>query len=97
MFTKLLQVLFVPKRARTKMAARRQAPAPASVRRDAPPPLSQSAYETSAGGRDKLLSDTMAVYRQQRQDVYDTLDDATKRQIEEDAEKAFGRILDPKG
>jgi GTPase len=58
MFTKLLQVLFVPKRARTKMAARRQAPAPASVRRDAPPPLSQSAYETSAGGRDKLLSNS---------------------------------------
>ena len=81
MFTKLLQMLFVPKRARTKMAARRKSPVPPKA---------------AAGGRDKLLSDTMAVYRQQRQDVYDTLDDATRRRIEEDAENAFGQILGPK-
>jgi hypothetical protein len=43
--------------------------------------------------RDKLLGDAMAVYRQQRQDVYDSLDEDTRRQIEEDAEKAFGGVL----
>ncbi len=100
MFGKLVQMIFVPKRARTKMAARRKPPARPAARQDSPPPgpppLSQGSYETPAS-RGKLLEDTMTLYRQQRQDVYDTLDDATKRQIEEDAEKAFGKVLDPKG
>ncbi len=91
MFTMLLQMLFVPKRARTKMAARRKSPVPSPAPRGG-----QGTPTAAAGGRDKLLSDTMAVYRQQRQDVYDTLDDATRRRIEEDAENAFGQILDPK-
>ncbi len=92
MLTKLLQMLFVPKRARTKMAARRTAPA------KLPPPRDrQGAPEPAGGDRDKLMTDVMAVYRQQREDVYDTLDEATKRQIEEDAEKAFGQVLRPKG
>ncbi len=101
MFAKLVQMIFVPKRARTRMAARPKPPArsPARppMRRDGPPPVSHGTYEKADGSRDKLLSDTMALYRQQRQDVYDTLDDATKQQIEEDAEKAFSKVLDPKG
>jgi len=83
------------------MAARHKPPARPSAkppaRPDGPPPLSQGTYQSAGEGRDQLLSDTMALYRQQRQDVYDTLDEATKRQIEEDAEKAFGKVLDPKG
>lgn len=94
-------MIFVPKRARSKMAARRQPPVRPSMKppvkkRDAPPPLSQGTYETPAESRDQLLSDTMSLYRQQREDVYDSLDEATKRQIEEDAEKAFGQVLRPK-
>ena len=100
MLRKFVQMIFVPKRARTKMAARRQPPGRPSVKppvkqRDVPPPLSQGTYDTAAS-RDQLLNDTMTLYRQQRQDVYDTLDEATKRQIEEDAEKAFGKVLRPK-
>ncbi len=90
MITKLLKMLFVPKRARTGMTARRKTLPPAS--KPSPP----TAPKADSGDRGKLLADTMALYRQQRQDVYDTLDEATKRQIEEDAEKAFGQALNPK-
>ncbi len=51
----------------------------------------------ASSDREKLLGDAMAVYRQQRQDVYDSLDEDTRRQIEEDAEKAFGKVLRGKG
>ena len=78
---KLFQVLFVPKRARAKLAAART-----------PPPEAPQ-----GAARDRLLEEAMALYRQQRRDVYDTLDDATKRRIQEDAEKAFGALLHPKG
>ena len=87
MLTKLFQVLFVPKRARAKLAADKTAP---------PPSAQTQAAQTAGVARDQLLDDAMAVYRRQRRDVYDTLDDATKRQIEEDAEKAFGKLLRPK-
>ena len=80
MLMKLFQVLLVPKRARAKLAADRHPPA-----RQAP--------QTAGGGREQLLKDAMALYRRQRRDVYDPLDDATKRQIQEDAEKAFGKFL----
>ncbi len=85
MVTKLFQLLFVPKRARKKLNARTAAPAAGGRQ-----PKGDS-------GREELLNDVMAVYRQQRQDVYDSLDEATRRQIEEDAEKAFGEALRPKG
>ena len=92
MFTKLLQMLFVPKRVRGKMATRGKAPA---ARAKAAP--SKAAAPTAGGDRNKLLQDAMSLYRQQRQDVYESLDEATRRQIEEDAEKAFGQVLRPKG
>ena len=41
----------------------------------------------------KLLDEAMAVYRRQQRDVYDNLDEETRRQIEEDAAKAFGDVL----
>ncbi len=85
MLTKLLQAIYVPKRARQKLAARNGRPPAAAKSRSAPV------------SRDKLLDETMALYRRQRQDVYETLDEATRRQIEDDAEKAFGKALRPKG
>jgi len=84
MLSSILQLIFVPKRARQRLAAQGK-----SARR-------ATAQPSVAGGREKLLDDALAVYRQQRQDVYDSLDDATRRQIEEDAEKAFGRALHTK-
>ena len=86
MLIKLLQVLFVPKSARVKLAAKSAKPA-AAPRRAAPKATA------AAPARDKLLTDTMALYRQQRADVYDSLDEETRRQIEADAEKAFGSAL----
>ncbi len=38
----------------------------------------------------------MSVYRRQQRDVYDKLDEETRRQIEEDAAKAFGDVLKDK-
>ncbi len=37
----------------------------------------------------------MAVYRKQQRDVYDKLDEETRRQIEEDAAKTFGDAIKP--
>lgn len=91
MLTKLMQMLFVPKKARAKLAAKKPAK-PAAGRRKASP----KAKAAAGPGRDKLMSDTMALYRQQRADVYDTLDEVTRQQIEADAEKAFGKALRPK-
>ena len=93
MLTKLLQVLFVPRHVRGKMAKHGKAAkvAPGRAARG------QASASAPKGDRNKLLEDTMSLYRQQRQDVYETLDEATRRQIEEDAEKAFGDALRPKG
>ncbi len=97
MLTKLLQVLFVPRHVRGKMA--KHGPASAGPSKVAPGKAARGKAASSAptGDRNKLLEDTMSLYRQQRQDVYESLDEATRRQIEEDAEKAFGDALRPKG
>ena len=42
-----------------------------------------------APGRDRLLDEAMSIYRTQRKE-YESLDEETRRQIEEDAAKAFG-------
>jgi hypothetical protein len=78
MLTKLLQFVFVPKSARAKLAEKS---------------AKQAAVPRRAPGRDKLLDDTMALYRRQRTDVYESLDEETRRQIEADAEKTFGDAL----
>ena len=93
MLTKLFQVLLVPKRARAKLAAEKTA-APGKASQEAP---AAPAAQAAGAAREQLLDDAMALYRQQRRDVYDTLDDETKRQIEADAEKAFGKLLHTKG
>ncbi len=46
-----------------------------------------------AAGRARVLDEAMAVYRKQQRDVYDNLDEETRRQVEEDAAKAFGDVL----
>ncbi len=91
MLSKLIQAIFVPKRARAKLARAKMA-TPKSR-----PPAVGATSASGGGTRDKLLDDTMALYRRQRQDVYESLDEDTKRRIEEDAEKAFGKALRSKG
>lgn len=94
MVIKLFQLLFVPKRARKSLNGGAGAPAKGLAKGAASPKASSGdAPSKSDAGREDLLKDAMAVYRKQREDVYDSLDDETRRQIEEDAEKAFGKVL----
>jgi hypothetical protein len=79
MFGELLQKIFLPKRTRDKLASR-----PKSARRGGPPRV--------AAGRDQLLTEAMTVYRAQMEG-YESLDPETRRQIEEDAAKAFGEAM----
>ncbi len=79
MFGKLLQKIFLPKQTRDKLATR-----PRPARRGGPPQV--------AAGRDQLLTEAMTVYRAQME-TYESLDEETRRQIEEDAAKAFGAAL----
>jgi hypothetical protein len=79
MLGKFLQKIFLPKQTRDKLATR-----PKTVRRDGQPQV--------AAGRDQLLTEAMTVYRAQME-TYESLDPETRRQIEEDAAKAFGEAL----
>ena len=79
MLGKLLKVIFLPKRARAKLEAQARG--------------GGSGPGRAAAGRDRVLDEAMAVYRRQQRDVYDKLDEETRRQIEEDAAKAFGDVL----
>jgi len=79
MFGKLLQTIFLPKRTRDKLAT-----GPKPARRDGQPQV--------AAGRDQLLNEALTVYRAQMK-TYESLDEETRRQIEEDAAKAFGEAL----
>ena len=83
MFGKLFQAIFLPKRTRDKLAGQ---PKPG---RGAPAPSGQPQV---AAGRDRLLDEAMTVYRAQME-TYESLDEETRRQIEEDAAKAFGEAL----
>ncbi len=80
MLGRLLQKIFLPKRTRDKLATR-----PRPARHDGQPQV--------AAGRDQLLTEAMTVYRAQME-TYESLDPETRRQIEEDAAKAFGAALD---
>ncbi len=84
MFGKLLQTIFLPKQTRDKLATR-----PKPARRPAQAPAGQPQV---AAGRDQLLNEALTVYRAQMK-TYESLDEETRRQIEEDAAKAFGEAL----
>jgi len=85
MLAKLFQAIFLPKRTRDKLAA--QAKAGGRPGGDAP-----SGQPQVAAGRDRLVNEAMSVYRSQMEG-YQSLDEETRRQIEEDAAKAFGEAL----
>ncbi len=89
MLGKLLKVIFLPRRTREKLEA--QTRGGGSGRRRA-----AAGQPQVAAGRDRVLGEAMSVYRRQQRDVYDKLDDETRRQIEEDAAKAFGDVLKDK-
>jgi len=83
MLAGLFKLIFVPKSARSALKKRgqRAEPRPVPARRP---------------GRERLVERAMTIYRQQREDVYEALDEETRREIEADAERAFGRILQSK-
>ena len=83
MLGKLLKVIFLPKRTREKLEAQTRGGGSGPRRAAAGQPQ-------VAAGRDQVLGEALSVYRRQQRDVYDKLDDETRRQIEEDAAKAFG-------
>ncbi len=89
MLGKFLKVIFLPKRTRAKLEA--QARGGGRGRRRA-----AAGQPQIAAGRDRVLDEAMSVYRRQQRDVYDKLDEETRRQIEEDAAKAFGDVLKDK-
>ena len=82
MFGKLLQKIFLPKRTRDKLATQ-------------PEPARRSGQPQVAAGRDQVLNEALTVYRAQMK-TYESLDEETRRQIEEDAAKAFGDVLKDK-
>ncbi len=86
MLGKLLRMIFLPKRTRAKLEAQARGGGSAPRRGAAGQPK-------VAAGRDRVLDEAMAVYRKQQRDVYDNRDEDIRRQIEEDAAKAFGDAL----
>jgi hypothetical protein len=83
MFGKLLQTIFLPKQTRDKLAAQ-----PKSSR----VPRGPGGQPQVAAGRDQLLNEALTVYRS-KMATYQSLDEETRRQIEEDAAKAFGEAM----
>lgn len=89
MLARLLQMIFVPNATRRKLAARDTAGARA--RRPAP----AAGRTAPSADRDSVLDEAMAVYRRQRE-VYESLDEETRRQIDADAAKLFGDAIKAK-
>ncbi len=89
MLGKLLKMIFLPKRTRAKIEAQARGGGSGPRRAAAGQP-------PGAAGRNRVLDEAMSVYRRQQRDVYNNLDEETRRQIEEDAAKAFGDVLKPK-
>ena len=79
MIGQLLQTIFLPKRTRDKLARQ-------------PTPARRGGQPQAAAGRDQQLNAARTGYRAQRA-TYQSLDEETRRQIEEDAAKAFGEAL----
>ena len=89
MLGKLLTMMYLPTRTRAMLEA--LAGGGGCGRRRA-----AAGQPQVAAGRDRVLDEAMSVYRRQQRDVYDKLDEETRRQIEEDAAKAFGDVLKDK-
>ncbi len=89
MLGKLLKTIFLPRRARAKLEAHEKA----GGRATRPTAAGQPRV---AAGRERILDEALAVYRKQQREVYDKLDEETRRQIEDDAAKAFGDALGSK-
>jgi hypothetical protein len=83
MIGKLLKMILLPKRARDRLEAH----ARAGGRRRA-----ASGQPRVAAGRDQMLNEAMSIYRTQLKE-YESLDEETRRQIEEDAAKMFGEEM----
>ena len=86
MLSALIKAIFLPKDTRERLAARGR---PESRPDPYLGPRRPAAART--GGRDKVLNNALTVYRQQR-DVYESLDEETRREIEADAAKLFGDL-----
>ncbi len=89
MLGKLLKMIFLPRGTRARLEAQARGGGSGPRRGAAGQPQ-------VAAGRDRVLDEAMSVYRRQQRDVYDKLDEETRRQIEEDAAKAFGDVLEDK-
>ena len=87
MFNALLKAIFLPKATRERLTARGRVDPHLGPRQGGP----HRSAAARTGGRDKVLNNAMAVYRQQR-DVYESLDEETRQQIEADAAKLFGDL-----
>ena len=85
MLAKLFQAIFLPKRTRDKLTD--QAKGGRRQGRRAP-----GGQPQVAAGRDQLVTEALSVYRKQME-LYENLDEETRRQIEEDAAKAFGEAI----
>ncbi len=85
MLGKLLQMIFLPRRTRGKLEARARAGG-RSTRRAKPD------QPQVAADRDRILDEAMAIYRKQYKE-YESLDEETRRQIEEDAAEMFGKEM----
>ncbi len=85
MLGKLFQAIFLPKRTRDKLAAQAKGGGrPGHRARGGQPQV--------AAGRGQLVNEAMSVYRSQMES-YQSLDEETRRQIEEDAAEAFGEAI----
>jgi len=97
MFSALLKAIFLPKGTRERLAARARVdphlrPRQGTPRQEGPRQGDQHRSAAArTGGRDKVLQNALTVYRQQR-DLYESLDEETRRQIEADAAKLFGDL-----
>ena len=82
MISTLLKAIFLPKDTRERLAAREKLEPRLGQRRSA---------DAKTGGRDRVMQSAIKVYRQQRE-LYESLDEETRRQIEDDAAKLFGDL-----
>ncbi len=85
MLGKFRQAIFLPKRTRDKLSAQAK-----GGRR--PGRRTPGGHPLVAAGRDQLVTEALSVYRKQME-IYENLDEETRRQIEEDAAKAFGEAI----
>ena len=82
MLSALLKAIFLSKDTRERLALRDRAEPRLGPRRPA---------AAKTGGRERVMQDALKVYRQQRQ-LYESLDEETRQQIEADAAKLFGDL-----